>query len=356
MNTKLVLSFLYQKNSISEIRVKNPLRALDDATQDIYYFDIPYLPPAQKVLDTTAAIVVRGMCNPNALVQLSEIKKNPANRNIRFVLDNDDLVWTPLPEWNRLRDSYMKHLENSSRWEKPWLEAMDFRTFSTQFLADWVKTNICDKPSMVIPNTVRIPEWFTEHRPRTKDLKKPVVVYSASSTHYHNEKRLSGDWNSEWIAWIVEAVKAGKIELHVMGGLPFFFEEIKDRIKQYGWVSYSGYPSLIRRISPDFSINPLAPCDFNRAKSDIKMVEAAAMDCVCVGSVFDKSPYANCQIGIPEDMDRAGIEKAVSNACKKDVFEDMLAKQREWMNVEGRWTESALNISRLKLAVTGKIG
>ena len=43
---------------------------------------------------------------------------------------------------------------------------------------------------------------------------------------------------------------------------------------------------------PDFFLAPLAANNFNRAKSDLKLKEAAALGTVFIGSDFASSPYS----------------------------------------------------------------
>jgi hypothetical protein len=196
--------------------------------------------------------------------------------------------------------------------------------------------------------------WYTPEKRLTGDIKVPRVLYSGSSTHFSNKKKMYGDWNEEWANWVIESVKNGKIEFHCIGSFPWFLEEIKDKIRVYPWIPYSSLPGLIRSIDPHFSINPLADHVFNKCKSDVKLVEASAMECVCFGSSFEDSPYQECQMKAPVDVTKDEIERKIREACDKMRFESMLVKQRAWMIAEGRWSESIINIRRWTDALFGQ--
>ena len=346
------LSFVSQKNAISRIRIQNPLDSISERIQNLYYFDLPYFPPHPMVLKDTLFIVFRAKANVHILNDLKTVRtKFP---NVKLILDNDDLIWFDLlPDWNHLKPNFAKFTEIDRIHEVEWMNLMNMKTFSTQFLRDWVWNNLHRGPSCIIPNTVQKALWMSPEKIVKKDIKVPRVVYSGSSTHFHNQNKLYGDWTEEWAAWVIESVKSHRIEFHCIGSLPWFFECIKYKMKVYPWTPYSSLPGLIRKIDPHFSINPLADHIFNKCKSDIKLVEASASECICFGSSFPDSPYLQCQMTAPVDVSKDEIERKIRDACDKSNFERMLKAQRKWMAQEGRWTESLDNIKRWTTALIG---
>lgn len=51
-----------------------------------------------------------------------------------------------------------------------------------------------------------------------------------------------------------------------------------------------------KAYAPDFYLAPLANNNFNKAKSDLKLKEAAALGAVFLGSDFADSPYSYAPI------------------------------------------------------------
>ena len=60
--------------------------------------------------------------------------------------------------------------------------------------AERKQLTLCAFPVEVLWNTVPIYMWGRkERRPEMEDIKKPVIVFNESPTHYSNEKRMKGD-------------------------------------------------------------------------------------------------------------------------------------------------------------------
>lgn len=79
-----------------------------------------------------------------------------------------------------------------------------------------------------------------------------------------------------------------------MGGLPWFFEEIKNDITVIEWVNSIHYPKVVKSLGADFGIAPLVPNYFNYSKSAIKYQEYCVSGIVGIGTTFTNgkpSPY-----------------------------------------------------------------
>ena len=358
----LVCSHIGPKNAVSAIRVRNPYTAFAERFPNVFYFDIPIVPLQNDVMKDCNAIVFCGRANPYTLKWLEYIRAKNLAPKMKIVVDEDDLIWdNMLPEWNLCKPTFDGMSEEEKKGNGTFLRLADRVTFSTEFLRDWTvdKFGLEKGKSRIIPNAVSKTIWVRGEQREWKG-RKPVVMYSGSPTHYSNKKRMLGDFSQNIADWLIENAKEGKIELHVLGGFPWFFEEIKSKVKTHGWVSYSALPGLIRSIKPDFSVNPLAECDFNRAKSDIKLVEAAAMGCICVGSKFDGSPYKDCLFGFDEGTSKKKLDDIFFGIANDKDFSSAVAKQDKWMEKNGRWLESVYHLARLadalglKLEVTKK--
>ena len=349
----LVYSYLYQKSSVGTIRVKNPLSVLDEWNNDVYWFDLPGIPPREESMAGCSTMYLRGFVNVGALEWIKYIHRHKKFPQCKFVLDNDDLIWDfKLPEWNNYKTKFDNAYMQFSKEEAEWIGTMDGLTFSTPYLRDYVKAKFDPPGKMtVVPNAVKRSEWFCRRVELDRDISTPRFVYMASKTHYSNEKKMLGDWTEELVAWFKETVRRGRIELSCIGGLPWFFEDCKDRIDVHGWTRYSELPGVLREIRPHFSINPLAECDFNRAKSDVKKVESAALDIVCIGTDFDDSPYTSCEAKISKEPQISELDSLLKRVTDKNFYNSMLANQRDWMERDGRWLECEKHLSVLRSAL-----
>ena len=78
---------------------------------------------------------------------------------------------------------------------------------------------------------------------------------------------------------------------------------------------------------PHFSINPLKINNFNRAKSDLKLVEASAGKIACIGTVFsDGSPSPFDGI-----YDKCKVNENVTVEEIDEMF-DVMTNHNEWLS------------------------
>lgn len=298
--------------------------------------------------------------------QVEFIKEIARNRNqiggLKMIMDNDDLIWGfnekmggdkkhGIPSWNPAYSHYNEVLQNSSI---EGMSCMDLLSFSTKFLGEYVHQELgVEVPYEIVPNTVPWAYWGRVRRPHIEEtIKKPKVIYTGAPQHYNNQEKTMGDWaNRNWVRWVKNSVNAGKIDFYCIGGLPHFFEPIKDKIKVYPWVEIFNLHLIIKDIQPDFCINPLYNCDFNKGKSDLKLVECCAAGMVCVGTVFEKDiwkgPYEEAPIRLPEDCTESDIEGEIRKACEPEEFNRILDYQYKWIEDNGRYTEHPKFINNL---------
>lgn len=321
-----------------------------------------YYPISGRDLSKASVLWLQRQSAPEQVANIKEINRcRNQFGGIKMIMDNDDLIWGfnekmggdkrhGIPVWNPAYSVYNKQIQSLSI---EGMSYMDLLSFSTEFLGEYVKNELGVKtPYVVVPNTVPWAYWGkTERPPITEKIVKPKVIYTGAPQHYDNRNQLIGDWNRSWIKWVKNSVNRGTIDFYCVGGLPFFLEPIKDKIKVYPWVDIFNFHLLIKSIAPDFCINPLYNCDFNKAKSDLKFVESCAAGMICVGTVFKKDewkgPYKEVPIQISEDCSEEEIEGAIRKACEPEEFNRMLRYQYDWMEKNGRYTESPKFINHL---------
>lgn len=277
----------------------------------------------------------------------------------KMVWDMDDMIWGKneleggtkecgVPSYNFGE----KNIGDEVReWSVKIMNLMDTCCFSTQYLADYAK-NVCKTTSncVVVPNA--IPKFFwggMKKADRTQRKEKLRVLITSSPTHYHNQKKLKGDFDNAWLDWLLTSVKNEKIELVCMGGLPFFFEEIKDKIKVINWVSSFEYHTVVKKQKADICIGPLVPNDFNHAKSDIKYIESCANSTPFIGTTFTNgkpSPYDDCLLTVKDNCTVDDIEEIVEKLREPEFFNKIKNDQFDMLDKKGRWVESPEYIQR----------
>jgi len=284
------------------------------------------------------------------IVQYKHVQRD---MKYKMVWDMDDMIWKK----NELQGGSKKHGVPSynfgyrnigdeiREYSVKIMELMDTCTFSTQYLVDFVKSELdIQTECKVVPNCVAQFFWGDRVRPdRTERIKKPKILYTGSPTHYNNVTKALGDFDNSWRKWIIKAVNNDEIEFICMGGLPWFFESIKDKITVYSWVDSMRYHNFAKNVKADIGIMPLVPNDFNHAKSDIKYIEYCAMSLPAIGSVFTNglpSPYDECELTVPDNCTVDDINAVVDKLKEPEYYNDIKNKQYKMLSDKGRWMES----------------
>ena len=146
----------------------------------------------------------------------------------------------------------------------------------------------------VIPNFV--PEswmghYFNEHEIRkqfNKNKKKPRILYTGSGAHYDVDNKTGGkDDLSEVRDFIRKTVD--KYQWIFVGAFPPPLVDLvqQRKIEFYPWQTLLDYPKFIASLNAQLMVAPLQVNDFNRAKSDIKFIEACVLGIPCLCQNMD---------------------------------------------------------------------
>lgn len=192
-----------------------------------------------------------------------------------LVVDLDDDMWSIPPDNPAHGLATPELLANLERA----LGYADVVTVSTSYLAERV-SRYTKTPIRVIPNCV--PADLVD-RPRwNRRGHKVTVGWSGSATHL-------GDWKAEAAGIGAALDYSNKIDLHVVGT-----DYVSEHVDTCRVIRHTPFQRSIQDYydSLDFhvSLAPLARTEFNLSKSDLRILEAAAIGAVPVMSNW--GPYA----------------------------------------------------------------
>ncbi len=152
----------------------------------------------------------------------------------------------------------------------------------------------------VIPNFM--PYWWSGHQYNynkivqayDKNKKRPRIVYAGSGAHF-DVKNLNGgvDDFTNVLKFIIDNRK--KYQFVFVGAVPPALMPYKEDLEVHQWQTLMNYPTFLSRIDAQLFIAPLLDIPFNRAKSDIKFIEAAQLGipCLCQNMVtYSSAPDA----------------------------------------------------------------
>lgn len=116
-----------------------------------------------------------------------------------------------------------------------------------------------------------------------KYKKKPRILYTGSGAHYDVQNKVDGkDDFEEVIKFIIDT--RHKYTWVFMGAYPPPLKKyIEDKsVEFHPWQSIIKYPYKVSQLDIQAQIAPLQDNNFNKAKSDIKFIEAAIMGIPCL--------------------------------------------------------------------------
>jgi hypothetical protein len=306
----------------------------------------------QDLLMRARTLYFQRQMTPQHLELLTKYKELQGQFKYKMVWDIDDFIWghnekqggtvdDGVPSYNFGWNNITDEVKESS---VKIMNLMDTCLFSTQFLADYAKDVLgVTAECKVLPNAIPMFFWGNKMKSDIKEpIEKPRVLYTGSPTHYHNGEKLLGDWENAWKEWVIKSVNNDEIDFIVMGGLPWFFEEIQDKIKIVPWVDSFRYHTAVKEQNAHFGIMPLVPNNFNHGKSDIKAIEHWADGVVSIGTTFTNgkpSPYDNNPMTLPDNCTVDDIDAMFNDLKQPNNFNKIKNDQYRKLNEDARFIE-----------------
>ena len=267
--------------------MRNPIVAYCPAAIDacaLYRMFIPHLhtPKSLFIFSTgrlpfdeiaSAEVVqVQRQCTKDNIAALDGMKQ----LGQKIVYDLDDNLWN-LPRYNLAKRAF-------DAYRHGFLIAMDkcdVLTVSTEALKTAVKTSTgLHKEIVVVPNAVDLevmPKAPLQRRPG-----KVVIGWGGTNSH-------GGDVEEAWNALPKVLQESENAWLEVVGLPPPSRLEKHPRVRERAFVPVAEFYSRLATWNWDIMLAPLENNRFNRSKSNIKMLESAAMRAPCL--VSPVQPY-----------------------------------------------------------------
>ena len=288
--------------------------------------------PAGKFRALNNAIIyTQRITTETTMKQLIDFKKST---NSKFIVDYDDLVWVynneTVPEYNNCK--YKIDADGNTISMSKYLDELtDNITVSTPMLKEALSSFVSDPNKILImPNRLSYREWYF---PRTNGIpKEDIFYYAGSSTHYDNNRKLQGDFETSMINYL------NNKKVLVKGSVPYFIKPSAtfpaNMLNSYA-VNFYKETRYCK-----FIIAPLVNNIFNKCKSNLKYLESCAVGRVCLVSDFPGSPFedAHPYQKIPLGSTRQAIEFIVERASKN--YEEILNYQYEYLNK--RWLDNSI--------------
>jgi hypothetical protein len=327
------------------LRLCHPARRLAKLEQSSLFLTESRLFPKHYDYLRNGIFIVQRLGGQENLDLMKMFRGGSLANNYKMIYDVDDLLTEAnalaggyegdgLPEFNNaglLLDRVKAAINVETMFQ------FNIVTVSTETL----KNSLLDRGARdvrVVPNRLERTVWDIGDKPRTP-RSKPRVVYNGGMSHWResvmlpNGMRLKehpGDFEG-WIEFLVKWIGNNWIEFHFIGDyLPYFLKDVESQVVKHSSQPYMDYSLLMKEIDADFVLCPLAENKFNRCKSDLKCLEAAALNSVPFGSVFGDNvlnggPYFKWDKG-SMIKEAAGIEDAFRKLMSIDGYASVSEK------------------------------
>jgi glycosyltransferase involved in cell wall biosynthesis len=240
-----------------------------------WQFDIqnPLVLKQLEMLMSTADISVMGGFRHPMGVALIQAIREKYKRPI--FMEIDDYVFN-LPGYNIASENYKP--DGNLEWiTRKQLELSDGIIVSTPTLKELYKS--FNKNIYVVPNGLDIKQWGKVKVP-TKKSDKVRIGFAGSQNHVGDIRLIKNALNR-----ILK--ERDNVELYFWGACPEFFQDKKNIIMDEEWVPVDKFPQKLADCGFDIAIAPLKDNNFNRAKSNLRILENSILGTPVVASPLD---------------------------------------------------------------------
>ena len=291
------------------------------------------------------AVRVQRQATAHQLQFIKFLKELSEKVGFRIIYEVDDLVFSEdIPDYNKYKPAF-----TSPDIRKNCQEIMslcDEITVTCPFMRKYYMEKTGHKNVTVIPNFP--PKFWLGHFYDEKQIssnfdsyqKKPRILYTGSGAHFDVDNRVG---QKDDFAHVIDSIArtVDKYQWVFMGAYPLPLRNLiqSGKIEFHPWANLYFYGEKIKNLRVNMMVAPLQDNNFNKSKSDLKLVEANAFGIPI--ACQDLCTYENAKFKF-----KTG-EEMIS------VIDDVLSKKGRYMNISAkarsdagkRWLENDENIS-----------
>ena len=258
-----------------------------------------------RFYQTVEAVKLQRQATPQQLQFVKVLKQISQQKPLKLIYEVDDVVFAEdIPMYNRNRDAFTApEIQNSI---KEILSMMDEITVTCDYFKDYIIEKSGNKKVSVVPNYL-MKWWFDRYynladliKKYDKNKKKPIVAIFASGTHVDVANRVNQQ--DDFAAVVQHIIKTRtEFQWHFYGSYPLGLKPFIDKgeIKFFPWVQLPDFPQAMANSGAQVTFAALQDNNFNRCKSNIKLIEAGALGipCVCPDMVTYKDAFLKYKTG-----------------------------------------------------------
>jgi glycosyltransferase involved in cell wall biosynthesis len=292
------------------------------------------------------AVRIQRQATSHQLQFVRHLREISKQAGFRLIYEIDDLVFSEdIPDYNKFKPAFTDPSIRKNCQEI--MEMCDEVTVTCDYMRDYYKSKTNNKNVTVIPNYP--PQWwmgnfYSEKRiSENFDLyqKKPRILYAGSGAHFDVDNRVGQNDDFAHVFDVITKT-VDKYQWVFLGAFPLRLSPLVQagKIEFHHWAQLYSYPEKIYNLKVNMMVAPLQDSTFNKAKSDLKYIEAS-----CYGvpiACQDLCTYKDAPIKFKTGDEM--INQIEDTLSKKGRYMNMCSKARKV--AESRFLENEENIGK----------
>jgi len=289
---------------------------------------------------------IQRQATPSQLHFVKFLKELSKKIGFKMIYEIDDLVFSEdIPEYNKFKPAFTDPQIRKTAQEI--MEMCDEITVTCDFMKQYYLSKTGNKNVTVIPNYP--PKWWIGNFYNEKRIsenydandKRPRILYAGSGAHFDVDNRVNQNDDFFHVCDMIVKTRH-KYKWVFLGAFPMPLHPYvrNGDLEFHPWHNLYAYPEKIYNLRVNMLVAPLQSNTFNKAKSDLKYIEAC-----CFGlpiACQDMVTYQDAPIKFNTGEEMIGcIEDTLS---KKGKYMNSCAKYRKV--ADERWLENEDNINK----------
>ena len=299
--------------------------------------------PDEHFYRDVRSVRLQRQASPEHAKFLGHLKNISTKHKLKMIYEVDDIIFKEdIPDFNKAKVAF-----NTEEVRKATVDMMnmcDVMTVSCDFMKDYYMQHLNHPNIQVVPNMPsRV--WFdglydknTVMNRFNKHKNRPRILYAGSGNHFDIENKGRDDDFSHVKDAIINSRKDFKWVF--LGSIPMYLHEYvrSGEMEFHDWAMILNYPRKIYDLEINAVVAPLMDCTFNKAKSNIKYLEAS---CLGIPGVFqDIVTYKNAPLRFTDGRDM--INKLNKLFDNKEYYAKLSKTGRNYANQ--MWLDDHLDI------------
>ena len=291
------------------------------------------------------AVRIQRQATGHQLEFVKFLKEVSKQIGFRLIYEIDDVVFSEdIPDYNKYKPAFTDPQIRKNCQEI--MNLCDEVTVTCKFMKEYYMEKTGHKNITVIPNFP--PKFWLGHFFDEKQIsanydthkRKPRIFYAGSGAHFDVDNRVN---QNDDFAHVVKSIAdtVDKYQWVFLGAYPLPLQHLvrSGKIEFHPWSNLYFYGEKIKNLRVNMMIAPLQNNNFNKAKSELKLIEANAFGLPIACQNLCTYEDAEFKFDTGEEM----IE----------VIDDALSKKGRYMNICNKarseanksWLENAENIA-----------